>query len=65
MKLMNGIAEFDVATMEALVQTDPMLRMAHRALEEMGTDRKKGLLALYCSYVLGSSTPEEAWVLNN
>jgi len=53
MKINEAYENFDVQTMERLLEVDPMLRMAKRALAEMGEDRIYGLQVLYRTYILG------------
>ncbi len=55
MKINEAYENFDVQTMERLLEVDPMLRMAKRALAEMGEDRIFGLKVLYRTYIMGET----------
>jgi hypothetical protein len=58
MKINEAYQNFDVKTMERLLEVDPMLQMAKRALDELGENRIEGLKVLYRTYVLGEMQDE-------
>lgn len=58
MKMNEAHQNFDLMTMERLIEVDPMLKVARRALEEMGENRIDGLRVLYRSYILGNVSEE-------
>ncbi|MES2307402.1 MAG: hypothetical protein V4507_00940 [Verrucomicrobiota bacterium] len=53
MEINEAYQNFDEQTMERLLQEDPMLHLAKRALDELGENRAEGLKVLYQTYVMG------------
>lgn len=63
MKINEAYQNFDLMTMERLLEVDPMLQPVRRALDEMGENRVEGLRVLYRTYILGE--PSEMISLSN